>query len=826
LSDMKLKIDGKKVTAGTGDTVLEAARRAGIEIPTLCAHPDLEPNGACRLCVVEIEGARGFPTSCTTPAAEGMVVKTGTPEIIEIRRDILKLMLSGHTSPCLVCLHKELCEQYRPHPTKSGKATGCTFCSNRDSCEIRTLAEEHEIDDLELPIIYKNLALERLDPFMDRDLNLCVLCGRCVRICKKLHGKAAIELVGRGADARIGTAFHRHYTESGCRFCGACIDICSTGALTDRFAKWHGAPDETKETTCILCPLGCSLSLKIKGRQIIASGATALTREARICAIGRFVLPQIFENPARLTSHTIRVAEGGSRKASYEEAVAVAAEKLAGFSGARFALIAHPSATREEIYIWRKFTEEVMKSGNFHMATSAGDRIKLSPETKAVFTTGDLLDAGLLEKLDVTITADIFPSVAAESADVVFGAAVLAETDGTFLTTSGEIRALSAAAKPPDDIFPDWKIICDLARKMGSSGFDFDSTADIRKELDRQGTIERPPATLDPSPLDDVSALPRSYRGHPFTDISSALKSIVPEKQPPAEKDAEEKEEQLFRIIEKVEIVPNYHMITVQAPVVAAKCLPGQFVIAIVNEKSERTPYTVADWDRDKGTVTMIVLEAGRSSREMALLKEGEHLAHFTGPLGTPIEIKKYGTVVCGGGCYGVGAMLPIARALREAGNRVICIEEACSGYTLHWQDRLSEQCDELVITTKDGSVGIKGGVQEAIAMLARRGEKIDQAFIIGCTFMMMLVSETTKEYSIPTLTAMNPIMVDGTGMCGACRVTVGDATKFACVDGPFLDGHQVNWIELLQRRAAYGREEIQALPQDHRKHDHPGMNR
>ncbi|UCH63277.1 MAG: sulfide/dihydroorotate dehydrogenase-like FAD/NAD-binding protein [Fidelibacterota bacterium] len=820
MSDIDLKIDGKSVKAETGDTVLEAARKAGIEIPTLCAHPELEPSGACRLCVVEIEGERGFPTSCTTLAAEGMVVKTRTPEIIELRRDILKLMLSGHTSPCLVCLHKELCEEYRPHPTKSGKVTGCTFCSNRASCEVRLLAEEHEIDDLGLPIIYKDLDLERLDPFMDRDYNLCILCGRCVRICKKIHGRAAIDFIGRGADARIGTAFQRHHTEAGCLFCGSCIDICPTGALTDRFAKWHGTPDETAETTCILCPLGCSLSLKIKDDKIIATGATALTRESRICAIGRFVLPQMVENPVRLTSHKIRI-EGGLRKASYEEAVAEAAKKLSGFTGSEFALIAHASATREEIYTLGKFTREVMKSENFHLVDSRGDGIKLNPGTKAIFTTGDHVPVNPLGKLDVIIAADILPSSATESADVVFGASVFTETDGTFLTASGEIRALSAAAKPPDGIFPDWRIICDIAGKMGSPGFDFDSTAAIREELERRGASEQPPARPDPSPLDDVAALPSAYRGHRFTEISGALKSVLPEEQPAAEKEAEERGERPFRIIEKVEIVPNTHMITVQAPVVAAKCQPGQFAIAIVNEKSERIPYTIADWDREKGTVTMIVLEAGRSSREMALLREGDHLAHFTGPLGVPIEIKNYGTVVCGGGCYGVGAMLPIARALKEAGNRVICIEEASSGYLLHWQDRLAEHCDELVITTKDGSAGIKGGVQEAISMLTARGEKVDQAFIIGCTFMMMLVSDATKQYGIPTLTAMNPIMVDGTGMCGACRVTVGDATKFSCVDGPFLDGHQVNWTELMQRRAAYGREEVQALPQDHRKHEH-----
>ena len=196
-------------------------------------------------------------------------------------------------------------------------------------------------------------------------------------------------------------------------------------------------------------------------------------------------------------------------------------------------------------------------------------------------------------------------------------------------------------------------------------------------------------------------------------------------------------------------------------------------------------------------------------------MQKGDCLAHFAGPLGTPAEIKDYGTVVCGGGCYGVGAMLPLARALKAAGNRVICIEEASSAYLLHWRKRISAACDELLIATKDGSNGTKGGVQEVIATLVERGERVDQAFISGCTFMMMLVCEETAKHDIPTMTAMNSIMLDGTGMCGVCRITVGGQTKFACVDGPYIDGHQVDWEELMQRRSAYKIEEIQALPDD-----------
>jgi len=410
---------------------------------------------------------------------------------------------------------------------------------------------------------------------------------------------------------------------------------------------------------------------------------------------------------------------------------------------------------------------------------------------------------------------NLFPSETARAADVVIAAAALVETDGTFLNAAGKMKSITAAAEPPAGISPDWKIICDIAGKMGAGGFDFASTSEINKEMTSEGLREDRPSAPEPSPLDDPGALPRFYRGHRLSEVVCALRSLLPAEKEIIEAEEGAAEERPFRIIEKVEIVPNTHMVTVHAPTIAEKCQPGQFVIAMVHETSERIPYTISDFDRDKGTITMVILEVGRSSREMANTHEGQHLAHMAGPLGLPVEVKKYGTVVCAGGCFGVGAILPIARAMKEAGNRVICIEEAASHYLLHWQDRLSRACDELVIVTKDGSVGIKGGVQEAIRMLADRGENIGQSYIIGCTFMMMMVSEQNKELGIPTQTAMNPVMLDGTGMCGACRVSLGESTKFACVDGPFLDGLEINWIELIQRQAAFKKEEVEGLPQE-----------
>ncbi len=819
MSEITLTIDGQEVRAQQGDTVLEAAQRAGIRIPTLCAHPALEPYGACRLCIVNIEGVRGNPTSCTTPADDGMVVNTKTDEIIETRREILKLMLSGHTSPCLVCYHRDLCEKYRPRPFKTGKATRCTFCSNRDDCELRELSFEHNITEFDLPIIYKNMDIERDDPFMDRDYNLCVLCGRCARICKKIHGKAAIDFQNRGKDARIGTAFDRLHVETNCKFCGACIDICPTGTLTDRFAKWHGAPDSEELSTCILCAQGCSLKLKIKDGQAVATSMTEPAREARICAVGRFATAQLLDNPAREMSCLIRV-EDGLIKTGLDDALEQAAAKLKAFSGSQFAMIAHEQATREELYILRKFTTDVMKSDNFIVAKADGEPVGTGG-AKAVYTTGAFIADTALDALDALIVADLYDSKAKLAADVFLPAAALTEVDGTFLNTAGEVKAVKAAARPPRGQLADWQLVCELAKKMGADGFSFDNAAAITKELaDNNFKVEKP-AAPEPSPCDDVDALPKYYRGHKLSGIVCGLSAIGTKgKTSEADKSTvEPDDDKPFRILEKVEIVPNTFMTTVLAPEIATTCKPGQFVIAMANEKSERIPYTISDFDPEKGTVTLVTLEVGRSSRELAKLRTGDHLAHFAGPLGEPVEVKKYGTVVCAGGCYGVGAMLPIARAMKEAGNKVICIEEAAAHYLLHWEDKLREVSDEFIIVTKDGSVGMKGGIQEVISMLDGRGEKIDQSYIIGCTFMMMLVSDVTKELGVPTQTAMNPLMLDGTGMCGACRVSLGDETKFACVDGPFLDGHKINWLEVVQRQASFKKEEVDALPQDAELH-------
>jgi len=204
---VKLSIDGRDIEARDGETLLDCALRNGIEIPHLCANEGLAPYGGCRMCVVEIEGMRGYPPSCTTPAAEGMVVRTQGPELKKLRRNVLGLMMLEHPNACLLCGRRAECEAYRPEPEKAGRTTGCHTCNNKPVCEVRGLAEELELAELPVPPIYHQRPLERDNPFMDRDLNLCILCGRCVRVCKEQQGRAVIDFVGRGSNARIGQAF-------------------------------------------------------------------------------------------------------------------------------------------------------------------------------------------------------------------------------------------------------------------------------------------------------------------------------------------------------------------------------------------------------------------------------------------------------------------------------------------------------------------------------------------------------------------------------------------------------------------------------------------
>jgi ferredoxin--NADP+ reductase len=265
------------------------------------------------------------------------------------------------------------------------------------------------------------------------------------------------------------------------------------------------------------------------------------------------------------------------------------------------------------------------------------------------------------------------------------------------------------------------------------------------------------------------------------------------------------------RIVRRERLVPNIHLLEVEAPEVARKCRPGQFVIVMPDARGERIPLTIADWDRDRGTVTVVFMTVGTSTRKLALLGSGDTVPIFAGPLGRPSDIASVGTVLLVGGCYGIASIHPLARAYREAGNRVVVIVDVKADYLLYWRDRLKAVADEFVVSTRDGLYGDAGYVPRQVRAVLER-EKVDRVVAVGCTYLMSSVAEATRPGGVKTVVSLNPVMVDGTGMCGACRLTVDGQTKFACVDGPDFDGHLVDWNELYLRRKAYFDDEVRSL--------------
>ena len=270
----------------------------------------------------------------------------------------------------------------------------------------------------------------------------------------------------------------------------------------------------------------------------------------------------------------------------------------------------------------------------------------------------------------------------------------------------------------------------------------------------------------------------------------------------------------MYKILQKQDLVPQIHLFKVAAPAVAKKAQAGQFVVIRIDEKGERIPLTLADWDEKEGSITIVFMEVGTTTGKVALLKTGDSIADVVGPLGLPSHIGKFGTVVCVAGGVGVAPIVPITRAMKEAGNKIISIMGARSKNLVFWEDELRRVSDQLIVTTDDGSYGRKGLVTEPLKELLETGEKVDLVIAIGPSIMMKYCAKTTEPFGIKTIVSLNTIMVDGTGMCGCCRASVGGVTKFACVDGPDFDGHQVDWDLVFARQRIYLDEEKRSFEQ------------
>lgn len=261
------------------------------------------------------------------------------------------------------------------------------------------------------------------------------------------------------------------------------------------------------------------------------------------------------------------------------------------------------------------------------------------------------------------------------------------------------------------------------------------------------------------------------------------------------------------KIVSKEYFSANVVKLVVEAPLIARSRKAGHFVIVKVGEKGERIPLTIAGADVKKGTIDLVIQGVGSSSKKICALNEGDYITDLVGPLGEATHVEKVGTVVCAGGGVGVAPLMPIVEAFHKAGNRVIVVLAARTKDLLILEDQMKANSSEVIVMTDDGSYGTKGLVTNGLESVILR-EKVDLCVTIGPAIMMKFVAAVTKKYNVPTVASLNTIMVDGTGMCGACRVTVGGETKFVCVDGPEFDAHQVDFDEMLMRLGAYKEQE------------------
>lgn len=268
----------------------------------------------------------------------------------------------------------------------------------------------------------------------------------------------------------------------------------------------------------------------------------------------------------------------------------------------------------------------------------------------------------------------------------------------------------------------------------------------------------------------------------------------------------------MIPVLERTMVAPNIHNLRLLAPDVARAAQPGQFVILQPEEDGERIPLTISDWNADTGEITVVFMQIGATTNKLAALNAGDSIPTAAGPLGNPMELGTFGTVLLAGGCYGIASIYPVAKALKSMGNRIICVVEARSSFLFYWQEKLRKVADKMIYITRDGTQGMRGHINNLGSIIAGIDGGVDRVILNGCNYVMMRGCDETRPLGIKTIVSLNTLMIDGTGMCGVCRVTVNGSNKFACVDGPHFDGHEVNWDELSNRRQAYLREESVTL--------------
>ncbi len=369
--EITITIDGREVTTEPGKMVVQAANDAGIYIPYLCYHPGMKPYGACRMCVVEIEGQRGTPASCTLPVRDGMVVNTKGDEAVKVRDTTLDLLLSEHPHGCLTCHRIDLCGPQDICLRHVDVVDRCVTCPKNERCELKDTTRFHA-QELVSPLTYqyRNLQVETKDPFYDRDYNLCIVCARCTRACDELRGDVAIGMTERAGQVLVGTVMGDSLLESGCEFCGACIDVCPVGALTETAYKWE-RPARVEQSVCAECPVGCTMTYEVNHWERVVRAVPELNAPANMgqaCFKGKFGFEYV-NDKRRIRKPLVR-RDGELQEASWDEAIAAAAAGLAPHKGPAFALMASPRNTNEELYAAQKFTRVVMGSNSVDVASN------------------------------------------------------------------------------------------------------------------------------------------------------------------------------------------------------------------------------------------------------------------------------------------------------------------------------------------------------------------------------------------------------------------------------------------------------------------------
>ena len=362
MEEVALTINGSEVIATKGMTVLEAAHAAGIYIPTLCHHPDLEPYGGCRLCVVEIENVRGLPTACTTPATNGMVVNTESAAINEVRSLALELLLSHHPCECLECHRRQRCGPYDVCLRHVAVTDRCVVCPANGSCELQKVVDYVGVHELTVARDTEVMHVDTSNPFFDLDRNRCILCSRCVRTCQEITGVGAIDMAYRGYGMKVATFGDTDLLESICRSCGECMVRCPVGAMTP---KDTSRPEREVKTICPYCGVGCQMYLGIKDNKVVSvrGDTDGPVNRGKLCVKGRFGIAEFVNHKERLRTPLVR-RHGRLEEASWEEALGIVADSLKRYQGDEIAVISSAKATNEDNYAMQKFARAVLGTNN------------------------------------------------------------------------------------------------------------------------------------------------------------------------------------------------------------------------------------------------------------------------------------------------------------------------------------------------------------------------------------------------------------------------------------------------------------------------------